>query len=149
MIDTSNLIATTYSVLSKIDVLDGKLGYEKNAPIAISDPQGNGIFAKAKVSGISQYGSITSIEIDNSGIDYSINTIVDIGLPTGNLKGTYNIVNGVVTIEFPNIHGIKKNTQIAVSYTGNVLSPVNNTTHNVIVTSIPNVRSIRFTYPGI
>lgn len=149
VIDTSNLIATTYSVLSKIDVLDGKLGYEKNAPIAISDPQGNGIFAKAKVSGISQYGSITSIEIDNSGIDYSINTIVDIGLPTGNLKGTYNIVNGVVTIEFPNIHGIKKNTQIAVSYTGNVLSPVNNTTQNVIVTSIPNVRSIRFTYPGI
>ena len=149
VIDTSNLIATTYSVLSKIDVLDGKLGYEKNAPITVSDPQGNGIFAKAKVSGINQYGSITSIEINNSGIDYSTNTIVDIGLPTGNLQGTYNIVNGVVTIEFPNIHGIKKNTRIAVRYTGNVLSPVNNTYQNVTVTSIPNVRSIRFTYPGI
>ena len=65
------------------------------------------------------------------------------------MQGTYTIVNGVVTIEFSNIHGIKKNTQVAISYTGNVLSPVNNTTQNVIVTAVPNVRSIRFTYPGI
>jgi len=150
VIDTSNLIARTYSVLSKIDVIDGKLGYKKGAPITtISDPLGNGIFAKAKISGVNQYGSITSVEIDNSGIDYSTNAIVDIGLPTGNLQGTYNMVNGVVTIEFPNIHGIKKNTRVAVKYTGNVLSPVDNTTQNVTVTSVPNVRSIRFTYPGI
>jgi hypothetical protein len=148
-VDKSNLIATTYSVLSKIDVIDGKLGYEKGARVTISDPYGNGIFATAKVSGINQYGSITSIEVDNSGIDYSANTMVDIGLPTGNLLGSYSIVNGVVTIEFPNIHGIKKNTQISVRYTGNTLSPVNNTIQNIIVTSIPNVRSIRFTYPGI
>ena len=149
VIDKSNLITSTYSVLSRIDILDGKLGYEKGAPITISDPTGNGIFATAKVSGINQYGSITSIEIDNSGIDYSANTTVDIGLPSGNLQGSYSIVNGVVTIEFTKIHNIKKNTRVGVRYTGNVLSPVNNTIQTVIVTSVPNVRSIRFTYPGI
>jgi hypothetical protein len=98
---------------------------------------------------IHYFSSITSIEIDNSGIAYGPNTTVDIGLPTGNLQGTYNIVNGVVTIEFYNIHNIKKNTKLSINYTGNTLSRVNNTTHNVIVTSVPNVRSIRFTYPGI
>jgi hypothetical protein len=149
VIDKSNLIASTYSVLSRIDILDGKLGYEKGAPITISDPLGNGVFATAKVSGINQYGAITSIEVDNSGIDYSANTTVDIGLPSGNLQGSYSIVNGVVTIEFPNIHGIKKGVRVGVRYTGNVLSPVNNTIQTVIVTSVPNVRSIRFTYPGI
>jgi hypothetical protein len=149
VIDKSNLITSTYSVLSRIDILDGKLGYEKGAPITISDPTGNGIFATAKVSGINQYGSITSIEVDNSGIDYSANTTVDIGLPSGNLQGSYSIVNGVVTIEFTKIHNIKKNTRVGVRYTGNVLSPVNNTIQTVIVTSVPNVRSIRFTYPGI
>ena len=148
-IDKSNLIASTYSVLSKIDVIDGKLGYVKGAPITIYDTTGNGIFAAAKISGVNQYGSITSIEIDNSGIDYSTNTKVSIGSPTGNLIGSYTIVNGVVTMEFPNIHGIKKNTRVTVRYTGNTLSPVNNTSQNVTVTSIPNVRSIRFTYPGI
>jgi hypothetical protein len=150
VVDASNLIATTYSVLSKIDVVDGKLGYVVGAPITtIYDPSGNGLFASAKVSGVNQYGAITSIEIDNSGIAYGSNTTVDIGLPTGNLQGTYSIVNGVVTIEFYNIHNIKKNTKLSISYTGNTLSPVNNTSHNVVVTSVPNVRSIRFTYPGI
>jgi len=149
VIDKSNLIATTYSVLSKIDVINGKLGYTKGVAITVSDPYGNGIFATAKVSGVNQYGSITSIEIDNSGIDYSINTIVDIGLPTGNLQGSYSIVNGVVTIEFPNIHGIKKGARLLINYTGNVYSPVYNTTHPIVVTSVPNVRSIRFTYPGL
>jgi hypothetical protein len=115
----------------------------------VDDPYGNGIFATAKVSGVNQYGSITSIEIDNSGIDYSINTIVDIGLPSGNLKGSYSITNGVVTLEFSNNHGIKKGARLLINYTGNVSSPVYNSTHPVTVTSVPNVRSIRFTYPGI
>ena len=149
IIDKSNLIATTYSVLSKIDVINGKLGYTKGAVITVSDTYGNGIFATAKVSGVNQYGSITSIEIDNSGIDYSINTIVDIGLPSGNLKGSYSITNGVVTLEFSNNHGIKKGARLLINYTGNVFSPVYNSTHPVTVTSVPNVRSIRFTYPGI
>ena len=150
VLDKSNLIATTYSVVSRIDILDGKLGYVKGAPItSIVDRTGNGIFASAKVSGVNQYGTITSIEIDNSGIDYSTNTIIDIGLPTGNLKGSYSIVNGVVTIEFPNEHGIKKGASLSVNYTGNTYSPVNNSSQTVTVTSVPNVRSIRFTYPGI
>lgn len=148
-VDKSNLSASLYSVISKIDIIDGKRGYKKGSPIKnIIDVNGNGISAKAKISEVNRFGKIVGIEIENSGINYSNSTIIDVGLPTESIDGKYSIKGGVVTITLPIEHNITKGTLLGIKYTGNVLSPVDNTSHKVKVVSVPNVRSIRFKYPG-
>jgi hypothetical protein len=148
-IDRSNLQATLYSVISKINVVDGKLGYKQGNYIqSIIDNDGIGKFAKAKISSVNSVGSIVSVELENSGINYGSNTIIITGPPTENLTGTYNIKNGIVTITFPIEHKIKKGTLLNIFYTGNVYSPVQNTSHRTEVITIPDIRSIRFKYPG-
>jgi hypothetical protein len=149
VIDKSNLSASLYSVISKIDIVDGKRGYKKGSPIkSIIDNEGNGISAKAKISEVNRFGTIIGIETENSGINYSNNIIIDVGAPTESINGKYSIKNGVVTITFPAEHNITKGTLLNIKYTGNILSPVDNTSHNVKVVSVPNIRSIRFKYPG-
>lgn len=148
-IDTSNLYASLYSVISRIDIIDGKLGYEKGHSISyIVDNEGTGKNAKARVSEVNRFGTIVGIEIEDSGINYSSNTYIVPGLPTQSISGSYVIKNGIVTIEFPSEHSIKKGTLLKINYTGNVLSPVDNTSHKVKVVSVPNIKSIRFKYPG-
>ena len=148
-VDKSNLSASLYSVISKIDIIDGKRGYKKGSPIKnIIDVNGNGISAKAKISEVNRFGKIVGIEIENSGINYSNSTIIDVGLPTESIDGKYSIKGGVVTITLPIEHNITKGTLLGIKYTGNVLSPVDNTSHKVKVVSVPNIRSIRFKYPG-
>jgi hypothetical protein len=148
-VDKSNLSASLYSVITKIDIIDGKRGYKKGSPIKnIIDVNGNGISAKAKISEVNRFGKIVGIEIENSGINYSNSTIIDVGLPTESIDGKYSIKGGVVTITLPMEHNITKGTLLGIKYTGNVLSPVDNTSHKVKVISVPNVRSIRFKYPG-
>lgn len=148
-IDKSNIFATLYSVVSKINVIDGKLGYKKGHPIQyIIDNDGDGQFAKARVSSVNNVGSIIDVEIINAGINYSSNVVIFPGYPTETIKGNYTIKNGVVTITFPIEHKIKKGTLLNIKYTGNVLSPVQNTSHKVKVVTVPDVRSIRFKYPG-
>jgi hypothetical protein len=143
----SNLLAKLYSVISTIDIIDGKLGYKKDHLIE-SIVDSTGILAKAKVNDVNLYGTITSISIEESGINYSSNIQIIPGSPTESKFGNYSIKRGVVTINFPNEHGIKKGTVINVNYVGNVLSPLNNSSHNISIVSIPNKKSIRYLYPG-
>lgn len=148
-LDLSNLQATLYSVVSKINVVDGKLGYTVGQDIvSIQDNRGTGSFAKARILSVNSVGSIVSVEVLNSGINYSSNIIVNPGLPAASISGTYIIKNGIVTITFPKEHGIKKGTLLNIGYVGNILSPVNDTSHRIKVETVPNVRSIRFKYPG-
>jgi hypothetical protein len=69
-------------------------------------------------------------------------------LPTESLTGTYIVKKGQVTLTFPLQHGLVRGKNINAYYTGNVFSPIDNTSHNATITSIPNVRSIRYKYPG-
>jgi hypothetical protein len=147
-LDTSNLYGTVYSVLSKIDIVDGKLGYKKGHSLTIVDDKGTGKLAEARVSEVDRFGSIKGIEILESGVNYSNTTTVSAGQPTENLLGKYTIQNGIVTLTFPNEHNIKRGTLLNINYTGNILSPIDNTSHRVKVVSVPNIRSIRFKYPG-
>ena len=95
-----------------------------------------------------EFGSITNIEIIEPGVNYSANTIADPGLPTETLTGTYIVKKGQVTLTFPVQHGLVRGKNISAYYTGNVFSPIDNTSHKAVITSIPNVRSIRYRYPG-
>jgi hypothetical protein len=148
-IDTTQLSAVLYSVVSKINVVDGKLGYKVGHPIKyIIDTDGTGKFARAEVSSVNSTGSIVSVAVKNAGINYSSNIVIIPGSPTESIKGSYTIKNGVVTITFPIEHNIKKGTLLNIKYTGNVLSPVDNTSHKVKVVTVPDIRSIRFKYPG-
>ncbi len=143
---TTKLTARLYSIVSRIDIVDGGLGYKKDNVITITD--GTGILAKAKINSVNRFGSITNIEIIEPGLNYSANTIIVPGLPTESLTGTYIVKNGQVTLTFPQQHGLVREKNINAYYTGNVFSPIDNTSHNAVITSIPNVRSIRYKYPG-
>lgn len=143
----ANLSATLYSVISRLDVINGSLGYAKGHPIqSITDT--TGINAKATVSEVNRFGSIVKVDVTDPGINYSDMVTIVPGLPTEKLTGSYVISKGVVTITFPKRHDITRGTLIDVNYVGNVFSPVDNTNHSVVVTSVPNIRSIRFKYPG-
>lgn len=138
--------ARVYSIISKVDIIDGSAGYTKNHPIDITDT--NGFFAKAKVNSVNRFGAITSINVIESGVNYSPNTIISAGLPTEQLNGTYSLYRGAVTVTFPVQHGLVRGRNIEVYYSGNVFSPIDNTSHTTSIVSVPNVRSIRFRYPG-
>ena len=142
----SPLSARVYSIISKIDIIDGGIGYTKGHPVSITD--NTGILATAKVNRVNRYGSITSFDIVEPGVNYSQNTVVSVGSPTENLVGTYSMYRGAVTVIFPIQHGLVKGKKIEVTYTGNIYSPIDNTSHTVSIVSIPNVRSIRYRYPG-
>jgi hypothetical protein len=45
-------------------------------------------------------------------------------------------------------HGLVRGRNLEVYYSGNVFSPIDNTSHTATVVSVPNVRTIRFRYPG-
>ena len=141
-----NLQAQLYSVISKIDVITPSIGYEEGTEITIKDSTGN--YGKARISGVDLYGGIKSIQILDSGFEYSSLTTADPGLPTKKLLGTYALTQGKVTVTFPNRHGIRLGANVNVAYTGNIFSPVDDTNHNAVVVSIPDPRSIRFRYPG-
>jgi hypothetical protein len=147
-LDTSNLKAKLYSVVSKINVVDGKLGYVQDQVVTITDSDNKGILAKAKVDTVNRFGSIVKVRVEETGINYSSNTYVTADAPAGNITGSYSVTNGVVTISFPNLHGITKGTPIVVLYTGNTSSPIYNTSHRTTVLSLPTPTSIRFKYPG-
>jgi hypothetical protein len=135
-----------YSVISKVNVLDPGIGYLINQPISITDVSGK--FAKARIDGVDRFGKITSIEMLDAGINYSNLTVLDPGLPEKEINGTYNIKQGAVTVKFPIEHGIVAGKRLEVSYTGNIFSPVDNTSHSAIVASVPDIKTIRFRYPG-
>jgi hypothetical protein len=148
-IDTSKLTATIYAVISKINVIDGKLGYIKGHKIkTIADSKGVGKYAAAVVENVNRFGSIVSVVTDEPGVNYTADTIINAGDPTEKLNGRYSIFRGVVTVEFSEEHGITKNARVNIKYTGNILSPVDNTNHFANVLSVPNIKTIRFKYPG-
>lgn len=142
----SPLSARVYSIISKIDILDGGIGYTKGHPVTITDNAG--ILATAKVNRVNRYGSITSFDIVEPGVNYSPNTVISVGTPTESLVGTYSMYRGAVSVTFPIQHGLVKGKRIEVTYTGNIYSPIDNTSHTVSILSIPNVRTIRYRYPG-
>jgi len=142
----SPLKAHVYSVISNIEIIDGGLGYVKDHPIAIVDNLG--IHAKVKVNSVNRFGTITSFNIVEAGINYSANTRAIPGLPTETLNGTYSIYRGAVTVTFSKQHGLVRGKNIQVYYSGNIYSPINDTSHTATVAAVPNVRQIRFRYPG-
>lgn len=140
------LSAKVYSVISKIDIIDGGVGYVKGHPISITDS--TGVLAKAKVDSVNRFGTITGFEIVEPGVNYSANCVIDAGLPTKTLTGAYSFSKGAVTVVFSEQHGLTKGKRLKVEYTGNILSPLNNSSHNAVIVSVPNVKTIRFKYPG-
>jgi hypothetical protein len=147
--DTLEIKGILYSLISNIDITDGGLGYEEGTKLTISDTTGE--YAVAEIGGVNRFGTIKTINILEPGVNYSNVTTVDPGLPTMVLYGAYELVIknkiGSTTLVFPAQHGLKVGALINVTYTGNIFSPVYNTSHNAVVTSVPNGRTLRYRYP--
>jgi hypothetical protein len=149
IIDTSKLTATLYTVITKINVVSGSVGYKKNHEVqTIIDGDLKGKYAKAYVEEVNRFGSIVKVVMEEPGLNYSANIKLIPGLPTETIKGKYTVKRGVVTIEFENDHGLDRGNHIKVDYVDNIYSPINNTNHKAVVVSTPNVKTIRFRYPG-
>lgn len=142
----SPLTADVYSIISKIDIVDGGLGYRKGTTLSITDSEG--VLASAQIGSVNRFGSITSLNIIEPGINYSSNTVIDPGLPTETLTGRYTVKKGIVTLTFPVQHGMVKGKNLDIYYHGNIFSPIDNTSHTAEVLSVPDVRTIRYKYPG-
>lgn len=142
----SPLTADVYSIISKIDIVDGGLGYRKGTPLTITDD--TGVLASAQIGSVNRFGSITALNIIEPGLNYSANTIIDPGLPTESLTGRYLVKKGIVTLTFPVQHGLVKGKNLDIYYSGNIYSPIDNTSHTARVLSVPDVRTIRYKYPG-
>lgn len=143
---TTSLSTMVYSIVSKIDILDGGLGYTKGFPVTISDS--TGILAKAEVNNVNRFGTITAFNVKNPGINYSNSTVISIAPPTSTIEGKYSLKKGVVTVTFSSQTGLVRGKNIEIYYYGNVFSPVDNTSHKASIVSTPNLKSIRFRYPG-
>jgi len=135
-----------YSVISKVNIIDSGIGYLINQPITITNAFGK--YAKARIDGVDRFGKITSVEMQEAGVNYTKSTSMDPGMPLKEIYGTYNIKQGAVTVKFPIEHGIVAGKTLEVLYTGNIFSPVDNTSHTAVVASVPDIKTIRFRYPG-
>lgn len=140
------LSADVYSIVSKIDIKDGGLGYKKGTQLTITDE--TGVLALAEIGSVNRFGTITNLNIKDPGINYSSNTIIDPGLPTETLTGRYQVKKGIVTLSFPVQHGLVKGKNLEIYYHGNIFSAIDNTSHTATVISVPDVRTIRYKYPG-
>jgi len=143
---TTTINAKLYSIISKVDVRDGGLGYRPGTQLTITDE--TGIIAKAEIENVNRFGSIKNINVIEPGVNYSANTIIDAGYPSVPINGTYRIRKGAVTVTFPYQHGLTRGKTIRAYYSGNVFSAIDNTSHTATVLSVPTVRSIRYRYPG-
>jgi hypothetical protein len=142
----SPVSAKVYSVLSKITIVDGGIGYKKGHPVSIIDDKG--ILANVKVRNVNRFGAITNFDIIEPGINYSANTVVFAGLPTSELKGRYETEGGFIVVRFPFQHGLKRGNRIEVTYVDNPFSALNNTGHTAVITGVLDVRTIAYKYPG-
>lgn len=145
--NTISIRAYLYSIVSKILVLDGALGYEEGSRVHIQDVQNQGNYAIAEIGGVNSFGSIAYINVVDPGVNYSNSVIVDPDLPTQILEGKYSLKLGIVTIEFPFPHGMEIGALVDVAFHSNTTSPINGTNTTARITSIPNNRTIKFLHP--
>ena len=74
--DNEEWTETTYPVLGDYRIENGGSGYRVNDPVTVVDTNGTGFSAKIEQLGLG--GSVKSISIANSGINYSADTTVNV-----------------------------------------------------------------------
>jgi len=133
--------AQIYPVLNDIDVNNDAIGYSVGDNILVSANTGTSIFAE--VSNVNEYGKILNINVKKTGIAYGSNTIVTAQAPsviTSNVQ--YKLNNNIIDLYFSKPHGLKRGSNISITYAENIkiLQNVisnNNVTQTILVTSIP------------
>jgi len=135
-----------FSILKRIKPKNAELGYAVGSDLKIQDSYG--ISGKAKIKSVDHYGRIKSVEVVNSGINYSSNVKVTANEPTESIAGKYSVINGIVTVKFDFIHEIPVGKQITVKYS-NVYNRLHNYTHFANIITTPDKRTIKFRYPGL
>ncbi len=135
----SIITANLYPIVTKIDVVDGGLGYILDQSITISGPNGSG--ASGIVSSISDAGAIREITLSNFGFGYDIKPNVSIGSPIANITGTYRITSNIGTFRLSNNHSLVVGDNVSISFSGNTSSDLNGSSNTFTVTSIPNLKT--------
>jgi hypothetical protein len=135
-----------FSIIKRIKPKTAELGYSAGSYLKIQDS--TGISGKAKIKAVDSKGRIKSVEVVDSGINYSSNVVVTSNLPTETINGKYSIINGIVTVKFDFIHEIPVGKQIRVKYS-NVNNRIHNYSHSANIITASDKRTIQFRYPGL
>jgi hypothetical protein len=135
-----------FSTIKRIKPKNAEQGYSVGSDLLIQDS--SGISGKAKIKSVDQYGRIKTVEIVNSGINYSSNVSVISNLPTETINGKYSIINGIVTVKFDFIHDIPVGKRISIKYS-NVNNRLHNYSHSADIITVSDKRTIKFRYPGL
>lgn len=137
---SSIIIANIYPIVSKIDIIDGGLGYILDQSVSINGPNGTG--ATGLVSSVTDAGAIREIQLSSFGYKYDVKPNVTISSPTATVSGTYKIISNIATIRLSNNHSLVVGSNVNVSFTANANNDLNGTTKTLTVSSIPNLKTI-------
>lgn len=137
--DNTITVANIYPIVSKIDIIDGGLGYTLDQPISIIGA--NGVGASGIVTSVTDAGSIREITMTNYGYGYDTTPNVTIGAPTSTISGIYRITSNVASFRLANNHSLVVGSNVNVNFTDNTQSDLNSTTKTLTIDSIPNLKS--------
>lgn len=134
------ITANLYPIVTKIDVIEGGLGYILDQAISITGP--NGVGASGVISSVTDAGTIREITLSNYGYGYDVRPNVDVGAPTATVIGRYKIESNVATIRLANNHSLVVGSNANITFTANADNDLNGTTKELTVSSIPNLKTI-------
>jgi len=137
---SSVITANLYPIVSKIDIVDGGLGYVLNQSISIDSANGTG--ASGVVTSVTDAGAIREIQLSSYGYKYDTKPNVTISSPTATVIGTYKIVSNVATIRLSNNHSLLVGSNANVTFTANTLSDLNGSTKTLTISSVPNLKTV-------
>lgn len=131
--------ATVYHTISKIDIVDGYVGYSNNQPITIISTQGQR--AKGYVDAVSDSGEILSIKMENTGYGYSVKPQILIDPPTRVFEGKFRIQSNIAEIKLNNEHGLTIGSNVRLSFRDNVYNSLDRTTNEYNIRQIKSKNS--------
>ncbi len=134
IISSNGIEVTSLPVISNINVLNRGRGYTANNTITITDIAG--VKAAAEISSLSDTGQIKSISIIDNGINYTNSTTINVSSPTLTANG-YAVLNAnVLTVTSTTSHGLTKNSNVTLYFSGNSSSALNGLTTTRLVTDV-------------
>jgi hypothetical protein len=139
-LNTNIVRANTQVILTKVNINDGKAGYDLNGQL--------GVFGSiVKIDSVDSIGSIRKIRIIDTGL-YFANVGATLGSyvlpPTGTLSGNITIRGNVGTFTSTISHGLNKNNTANIIFYGNTSSYLNGAENVISVSTILDPKRFRF-----
>lgn len=132
--------ANTQVILSKVNINDGKAGYNLNDQLSVFD-------SIVKIDNVNSVGSIRKIRVIDTGLYFANvgDTLSSfVSSPTGIISGNITIRGNVGTFTSTSSHGLVKNTTANIIGYGNTSSYLNGAENVISVSTVLDPKRFRF-----